>query len=247
MKRRKPLVHRLILNDLTFLSPHMTSTSPEIFSSQSSVLVRLACSTPSCLRNQSLISTDDLLRLRADSNRNEGHDYIRPLENPFPFHHSSATTEGQPSPLRSRFIQQAHALLPDNLRVLLTASTARFALSSDIRHPRTNATTEYLFNYAYTKWNRTSHQFDFDQQLLSYHRDIIAPLLQYATYLGEHIRTHLLERHASKYASELPLTFGYVLAPSMSVYNETYLTASDSDRVESMCMMDLFANLIHNG
>ncbi|CAF1615740.1 unnamed protein product, partial [Adineta ricciae] len=44
-----------------------------------------------------------------------------------------------------------------------------------------------------------------------------------------------------------PFTFGYVLAPSMSIFNETYFNANENDRIESMKIMDLFAKLLHNG
>ena len=33
----------------------------------------------------------------------------------------------------------------------------------------------------------------------------------------------------------------------MSVYNDTYLNANENDKIESMKIMNLFANLIHNG
>jgi hypothetical protein len=110
-----------------------------------------------------------------------------------------------------------------------------------------NNIIEYLFNYAYTTWNKTSNQFDFDKQSLIYHQQIIAPLLEYAKYISSEKKIHILERYSNKYQSELPFTFGYVLAPSMSVYNETYLNADENERIESMNMMDLFANLMHNG
>ncbi|CAF1076045.1 unnamed protein product [Adineta steineri] len=325
IKRRKSLVHRLILNEQTFLSPHMTSTLQEISSYQSNFLSYLSCSTLQCLRNQTLITTDDFLQKTTYSNENGyfnymcplenpfpfyhssilNNDYINPLrlrffqqahtllpenlriltlqclrnqtlittddflqkttyskengyfnymcplENPFPFYHSSILNNDYINPLRLRFFQQAHTLLPENLRILLTTSSSitRSTLSVpfDIKNLNMNKTIEYLFNYAYTIWNKTTNKFHFDKQLLSYQQQIIAPLLEYAKYISNERKIHILERHSNKYQSELPFTFGYVLAPSMSVYNDTYLTADENDRNESMSMMDLFANLIHNG
>ncbi|CAF3634574.1 unnamed protein product [Adineta steineri] len=251
IKRRKSLVHRLILNEQTFLSPHMTSTLQEISSYQSNFLSYLSCSTLQCLRNQTLITTDDFLQKTTYSNENGYFNYMCPLENPFPFYHSSILNNDYINPLRLRFFQQAHTLLPENLRILLTTSSSitRSTLSVpfDIKNLNMNKTIEYLFNYAYTIWNKTTNKFHFDKQLLSYQQQIIAPLLEYAKYISNERKIHILERYSNKYQSELPFTFGYVLAPSMSVYNDTYLTADENDRNESMSMMDLFANLIHNG
>ncbi|CAF1048682.1 unnamed protein product [Adineta ricciae] len=243
VKRRKSLVHRLILNDQTFLSPHMTSTLQEISSYQTNLLSQLSCSTTQCLRNQTLITTNDLLQL----NSYEDFNYICPLENPFPFYYSPIVSNDYTNPLRSRFFQQSQTLLPENLRILLTTSQSTLPLKLEKKPSDINNTIEYLLNYAYTKWNKKMKQVDFDEQLLHYHQQIIAPLLQYANYLSDQTRIHVLEQHSRKYHSELPLTLGYVLAPSMSVYNDTYLTANENDRMESMRMMDLFANLIHNG
>jgi len=221
----------------------MTSTLQEISSYQSNILSYLSCSTPYCLRNQSIITTDDFLQLYTYSDKNGHVNYICPLENPFPFYHSNI--------LRLNFFQQAHIFLPENLRILLTTSSSiirsSLPFSIDIKTSHINNIIEYLFNYAYTKWNKTSNQFVFDQQSLNYHQQIIAPLLEYAKYISNERLIHALERHSNKYQSELPFTFGYVLAPSMSVFNETYLNADENDRIESMNIMNLFANLIHNG
>lgn len=153
--------------------------------------------------------------------------------------------------LRMNFYQQSQLFLPENLHILLTTSSATqrasVPLPIDPTHRHISSIMDYLFNYAYTKWNRTSNQFDFDQQTFNYHQQIIAPLLEYAKYISNHRSIHILERLSNKYSSELPLTFGYVLAPSLSVFNETYLNADEIDRRESMEMMDLFSNLIHNG
>ena len=243
VKQRKPLVHRLILNEHTFLSPQMTSTLQEISPYQSKILSSFSCSSSSCLRNRSLINTEDFLRLDSYSHDNRHRNYICPLEKPFPFYHSHS--------LRTDFFQQAHIFLPQNLHILLTTSSSiirsSFSLPIEAKHPHLNNILEYLFNYAYTKWNRTSNQFDFDQQALDYHQQIIAPLLEYAKYIFNERSIHIVERHSKKYQSELPLTFGYVLAPSLSVFNQTFLEADEDDRRESRSMMDLFANLIHNG
>jgi hypothetical protein len=246
VKRRKSLVHRLILNEQTFLSPQMTSTLQEIASYQKNILSYLSCSTPDCLRNQSLITTNDFLQLNTYSNENGSRNYICPLENPFPFYHSSLINDDHSNILRFKFFQQPQIFLPENLHILLTTSSLITRSIIPLQIDKNNI-VEYLFNYAYTKWNKTSNQFDFDHQSLTYHQQIIAPLLEYAKYISNERQIHALERHSKKYQSELPFTFGYVLAPSMSVYNDTYLNANENDRIESMYMMDLFANLIHNG
>ncbi len=226
----------------------MTSTLQEISSYQSNILSYLSCSTPYCLRNQSIITTDDFLQLYTYSDKNSHVNYICPLENPFPFYHPALMNDNSSNPLRLRFFHQAQALLPDNLHILLTTSTSITRSTLPLPFNRNiNNTIEYLLNYAYTKWNKTSNQFDFDKQLLSYHQQIIAPLIEYAKSISDQKKIHILERHSKRYESELPFTFGYVLAPSMSVYNDTYLIADEKDRIESMYIMDLFANLIHNG
>ncbi|CAF3301633.1 unnamed protein product [Rotaria socialis] len=251
VKRRKPLVHRLILNEQTFLSPYMTSTFEEVSSHQSNILSYLSCSTTQCLRNQSLITTNDFLQLKTYSNDNRYMNYICPLENPFPFYPVSFNNDNHLNSLRFKFFQQAHLLLPENLQILITTSSSiirpKLPLQIDMKNSITNNIIEYLFNYAYIKWNKTSNQFDFDEQSLSYHQQIIAPVLQYAKYISNQRKIYALERLSNKYDSELPFTFGYVLAPSMSVYNDTYSSATENDKIESMHMMDLFANLIHNG
>ena len=229
----------------------MTSTLEEISLHQSTILSYLSCSTSHCLRNQSLITTNDLLQLNTYSNENGHINYIRPLENPFPFYHSSMINHDHSNPLRSKFFQQTSTLLPENLHILITTSSSIIRsilpIQLDIKNLNMNYIIEYLFNYAYTKWNSKSSQFHFDKQTFNYHQQLIAPLLEYAKYISTEQKIHALERHSKKYNSELPFTFGYVLAPSMSVYNDTYLNADENDRIESMHMMDLFANMMHNG
>ena len=250
-KRRKSLVHRLILNDRTFLSPYATSTMQEILSQQSAILAHLPCSASHCLRNQSIVSTDDLLRLRTYSLDGRFVNAIRPLEDPFPFDHAPAIKESTFNPLRSKFFQHTDRILPENLRVLLTMSSSmsRFTAPAafDLKGLQRNYIIDYLINYAYSIWNSHSNQYEFDQSSFGYHQQILAPLLDYAKYIATERTIHVLERSARKYESELPYTFGYVLAPSMSVYNHTYAEADDRDRAESEHMMNLFANLIHNG
>ena len=251
-KRRKSRVHRLILNDQTFLSPSMTSTLQEIISNQPRLLASLSCSSPSCLRNRTLISTADLLQLHLhDADDERLRSSIRPLEDLFPFEQSTTAREDQPNPLRLKFFQQPHRLLPENLHILFTTSSSitRSALPLPLsgKNSNRNHIIEYLINYAYTRWNASANQFDFDQSSLSYHQQIIALLLEYAKAISNDRTIHVLERSSKKYQSELPFTLGYVLAPSMSVYNDTYLKADETDRQESMRLMDLFANLIHTG
>ncbi|CAF0821588.1 unnamed protein product [Rotaria sordida] len=251
IKRRKSLVHRLILNEQIFLSPYMTSTLEEISSYQSNILSYLSCSTFDCLRNQSIIKTNDFLQLNTYSNDNRHMNYICPLENPFPFYSNLLINNDHMNILRLKFFQQGHQLLPENLSIFLTSSSSilrtKLPLQIDMKNSIMNNIIEYLFNYAYIKWNKTSNQFDFDEQTLNYHQQIIAPLLQYVKYISNERKIFFLERYSNKYDSELPFTFGYVLAPSMSIYNDTYLNADENDKIESMYMMDLFANLIHNG
>jgi hypothetical protein len=242
-KKRKSLVHRLILNDQTFLSPHMTSIRNEISSYEKDLLSHLTCSTLICLRNQSLIKTDDLLELNSYSKDNRN--VFTPLENPFPFFNSFESQTDYTNPLRRKFYQQATTLLPENLQILLTLSSSMNRSVLKEINFNNNIIIDNLINYAYTKWNVKSNQYHFDKYLFNYHQDILAPLLKYAKYASNDI--HILEKSTNKYQSELPFTFGYVLAPSMSVFNETYLNADENERIESMKMMDLFANLIHNG
>ena len=251
IKRRKSLVHRLILNDQTFLTPYTTATLEEISSHQSNILSHLPCSSLHCLRDRNLITTTDFLDLTTYSTDNKHINYICPLENPFPFFHSSFINHDHSNHLRLKFFQQAHTLLPEKLHILLTTSSSLIQTKLPSKIDMTNSTMnniiDYLLHYAYTKWNKTSNQFYFDEQLLIYHQQIVAPLLQYAKYISNDRQIHILEKNSNKYNSELPFTFGYVLAPSMSVYNDTYLTADENDKIESMLTMDLFANLIHNG
>lgn len=177
--------------------------------------------------------------------------YICPLENPFPFYPMSLMSNDPINSLRLKFFDQADSLLPENLQILITTTSSiirsKIPLHIDMKNSIMNNIVEYLFNYAYIKWNKTSNQYDFDEAALSYHQQIIAPLLQYAKYISNERKVYALERTSNKYDSELPFTFGYVLAPSVSVYNDTYLNADENDRIESMMIMDLFANLIHNG
>ncbi|CAF1193326.1 unnamed protein product [Rotaria sp. Silwood1] len=251
IKRRKPLVHRLILNEQLFLSPYMTSTLEDISIYQTNILSHLSCSTLSCLRNKNLITTNDFLQLNTYSDDNRHMNYICPLENPFPFYSNLLINNDHKNLLRLKFFQQAHLLLSENLHILLITSSTiirkKLPIQIDMKNSIMNNIIEYLLNYAYIQWNKTSNQFDFDEQSLSYHQQIIAPLLQYAKYISNERKIYALERYSNKFNSELPFTFGYVLAPSMSVYNDTYLNADENDKIESMYIMDLFANLIHNG
>ena len=173
--------------------------------------------------------------------------YLCPLENPFPFFNTQFQTKSdQKNPLRIKFYQQSNALLPENLHILLTTSLiANRSLTKQV--DVNNILIDNLLDYAYTKWNRQTHEYRLDETLLNYHQQILAPLLKYAKYASNYRNIHILERYANKYQSELPLTFGYVLAPSMSIFNETYLNANENDRIESMKMMHLFAKLLHNG
>ncbi|CAF1467322.1 unnamed protein product [Rotaria sp. Silwood1] len=250
IKRRKSLVHRLILNDQTFLSPHMTSIVNDISSYQKDILLHLSCSTLLCLRNQSLIKTKDLLELNTYSKTYGFINYVKPLEYPFPFFNSLLDTKiDHTSPLRMKFYHQSNTLLPENLHILLTISSSiNHSLFQEININNNNDNIiEDLINYAYTKWNITTNEYYFDKYLFNYHQQILAPLLKYAKYVSNDRNIHILERYSNKYQSELPYTFGYVLAPSMSVFNDTYLNADENERIESMKSMDLFANLIHNG
>ena len=217
----------------------MTSIINEIASYQRELLSQFSCSTPNCLRNQSLIKTEDFLQLNTYVDDASGRNYLTPLENPFPFFHSHSEEK---NPLRTKFFYQTQTLLPENLQILLT-------ISSSINHSLVHSTDlkTSLINYAYTKWNMKTNDFYFDQSSFNYHQQIFAPLIKYAQYVANHRKIFLLENYANRYQSELPLTFGYVLAPSMSVFNETYLNASESEKKESLKMMNLFANLIHNG
>jgi hypothetical protein len=246
IKRRKSLVHRLILNDQTFLSPYMTSTINEISSYQKDILSHLICSTSSCLRNQSLIKTNNLLELNTYSKEFGYINYLNPLENPFPFLN---TPIDNINPLRMKFYHQTNTILPDNLQILLTISSSiNHSLFNEINFDNNNNNNiENLINYAYTKWNVKTNEYYFDKYLFNYHQQILAPLLKYAKYVSNNRNIHILEKYLNKYQSELPFTFGYVLAPSMSVYNDTYLNSNSSEKIESMKIMDLFANLIHNG
>jgi hypothetical protein len=241
--RRKSLVHRLILNDQTFLSPHMTSIINEISSNQKEIFSHLSCSTSFCLRNQTLIKTNDLLELNTYSKEYGSINYLNPLENPFPFMNFPID---QKNPLRMKFYHQTNTLLPDNLHILLTISSSiNHSLAENLNS--NNNRIENLINYAYTKWNLNTNEYHFDRYLYNYHQEILAPLLKYAKYVSNYRKIYILEKFSNKYQSELPFTFGYVLAPSMSVYNETYLNANEYEKIESMKMMNLFANLIHNG
>ena len=228
----------------------MTSTLKEISSYQNDILSRLSCSTSLCLRNQSLIKTNDLLELNTYSKEYGYINYVNPLENPFPFFNSplDAKTD-RTNPLRVKFYHQANTLLPENLQILLTISSSiNHSLFKEINfNNNNNNIIENLINYAYTKWNVKTNEYHFDNYLFNYHQQILAPLLKYAKYVSNGRNTHILEQYLNKYQSELPFTFGYVLAPSMSVFNDTYLNASEHEKIESMKMMDLFANLIHKG
>ena len=225
----------------------MTSTVNEISSYQKDILSHLSCTTSQCLRNQTQISTNQFLDLNTYSQDRGYINYLCPLENPFPFFNTQfETNSDQKNPLRMKFYHQANALLPESMHILLTTSLiANHSLTKQV--DVNNILIDSLLNYAYTKWNRQTHEYRFDETLLNYHQQILAPLLKYAKYASNNRNIHILERYANRYQSELPLTFGYVLAPSMSVYNDTYLNANENDRIESMKIMDLFAKLLHNG
>jgi hypothetical protein len=227
----------------------MTSTLKEISSYQQDILSHLSCSTSICLRNQSSIKTNDLLELNTYSNEHGYINYLNPLENPFPFFNPPLDTKtDQINPLRMKFYHQSNTLLPENLHILLTISSSiNHSLFKDINFNNNNNIIENLINYAYTKWNSKTNEYHFDKYLFNYHQQILAPLLKYAKYVSNGRSVHILERYLNKYQSELPFTFGYVLAPSMSVFNDTYLNASENEKIQSMKIMDLFANLIHNG
>lgn len=225
----------------------MTSIIGEISSNQQEILSQLSCTTSSCLRNQSLVRTKHFLELNTYSHDDGRVNYLRPLEEPFPFFNPARDGAiDQKNPLRTKFYQQSNALLPENMNILLTVSPVISHPSSE-QTPLNRILIDNLLNYAYTKWNRKASAYQFDKALLNYHQHTLAPLLKYAKYASNQRNVHIVERHSNKYQSELPLTFGYVLAPSMSVYNETYLTASETERQESLKMMDLFAKMLHNG
>ncbi|CAF1403081.1 unnamed protein product [Rotaria magnacalcarata] len=249
IKRRKSLVHRLILNDQTFLSPHMTSIVNEISSYQKDILSQLSCSTLVCLRNQTLVKTKDLLELNTYSKDNGHINYLSPLENPFPFFNTHIDTRNdRVNPLRMKFYHQSNTLLPENLHILLTISSSiNHSLFHNINFNNRNNFIQDLINYAYTKWNTKTNEYYFDKDLFNYHQQFLGPLLKYAKYVSNDRNIHILEKYSNKYQSELPYTFGYVLAPSMSVYNDTYLNADENDKIESIKTMNLFANLIHHG
>ena len=225
----------------------MTSVISDTSTHQKEPFAHLSCSTPACLRNQSLTTTRQLLKIATGIKESRSHAYLKPLESPFPFLNALEPKNSTSNPLRTKFYQQPSALLPENLPILLTLSPA--PSSSLARDPiaDSNRVVEYLTNFAYTKWNGNTNQYHFDRDLFHYHRTVLAPLLKYAKHVSNDRQVHLLERSSSKYHSELPYTLGYVLAPSMSVFNDTYLTADEQDRRESMKIMDLFANLLHNG
>jgi len=228
----------------------MTSIVNEISSYQKDILSHLSCSTTLCLRNQSVIKTNNLLELNTYSKDDGYRNYLNPLENPFPFFNSLLDTKtDQKNPLRMKFYQQSNTLLPENLHILLTiSSTINHSLYQETNfNNNKNILIDNLINYAYTKWNKNTHEYHFDKYLFNYHQQILAPLLKYAKYVSNDRNIHMLERYSNKYQSELPFTFGYVLAPSMSVFNDTYLNATENDRIQSMKTMDLFANLVHNG
>jgi hypothetical protein len=225
----------------------MTSIINDVSSYQKEIFSHLSCSKLSCLRNQSLIKTNDFLELNTYSKESQPRNYLTPLENPFPFFNFLSETKlDQQNPLRMKFYHQTNTLLPENLQILLT-------ISSSINHSLTHQTNfnnqqiENLLNYAYTKWNLKTNEYHFDKYSLNYHQQILAPLIKYAKYISTNRNIYLLEKYSNRYQSELPFTLGYVLAPSMSVFNETYLNANEYEKMESMKIMNLFANLIHNG
>jgi len=223
----------------------MTSIINEISSYQKDIFSNLLCSTSLCLRNQSLIKTNDLLELNTYSKEFGYINYLNPLENPFPFLNFPLD---QKNPLRMKFYHQTNTILPENLHILLTISSSiNHSLLNKMNFNNNNNHIENIINYAYTKWNFEKNEYYFDKYLFNYHQQILAPLLKYAKYISNHRNIHILENYSNKYQSELPFTFGYVLVPSMSIYNDTYLNSNENEKIESMKIMNLFANLIHNG
>ena len=228
----------------------MTSMVNEVSSIHKDFFAHLPCSTSACLRNQTRVETKDFLEWNSYAKDPHYHNHLTPLEQPFPFFSQVDLNRNHSiSQLRMKFFHQSQHLLPDPLPILLT-------ISSSTHHPlvhdqqetyHRNALIEQLLHYAYTRWDSQTKKYHFDRSLLHYHQQILAPLLKYAQHLPHHRHVHLIERIDNRFHSELPLTFGYVLAPSMSVFNQTYLNATEEDRRESMQMMDLFANLIHQG
>lgn len=227
----------------------MTTVVNEVSSYQRDILSDLSCSTSLCLKNQSVIKTKDLLELNTYSNTYGYMNYLSPLENPFPFFNTLFDTRNDNlNSLRMKFFHQSNTLLPENLHVLLTISSSiNHPLLYDMNFNTKNNFVRDLINYAYTKWNMRTNEYYFDKYLFNYHQQILIPLLKYAKYISNDRNVHILEKYSNKYQSELPYTFGYVLAPSMSVFNDTYLNADEHERIESMKAMNLFANLIHNG
>ena len=225
-RRRKSLLHRLILADQTFLTPSMTTISQETLADRSMILSHFSCSSSTCLQNRTAVSTEDLLQSTKQFD-------LRPLEEPFPF--------DQPTPtrLRTKFLRETHRILSENLSILLVASPSNI----ETRQTQRNA----LIDFAYTRWNFSTNQFEFDPSMIHYHQHIIGPLLEYGKIVSTSRKVHIVERISRKFSSELPLTMGYVLAPSMSVFNETFYDANDSDREESLKFLDLMANLLHQG
>ncbi|CAF0741440.1 unnamed protein product [Didymodactylos carnosus] len=265
-KRRKPLVRRMILNDGTFLSPFMTSSinpsnptihDPTLYTSN--FFDALNCShnlsardIHSCLTNKTQLSTSTILSINTYVNKY--YNYLNPLEEPFPFFSNEH--------LRHRFFHQTNSLLPEKFDVLITmlspsSSSSEISSSESIQfhefikdmYTISKHTINYLIKYAYSIWNDKENKFEFNFKNLSYHQTIVAPLLQYIEKISKN--THTIEwqikSNNSSYESELLYTFGYMLAPSMSIYNDSYLYANKNDRIKSLQIMDLFANLIHNG
>ncbi|CAF0746454.1 unnamed protein product [Didymodactylos carnosus] len=249
-KRRKPLVRRLILNDATFLSPLMTSSIDPFTTTirdpthyTSNFFNTLNCTHNlssrdiySCLTNKTRLSTSTLLSINTYVNKY--YNYLNPLEEPFPFFSNGH--------LRHRFFQQTNTLLPEKFDVLITmfSSSLSQISSSDSTQLQTfienmytvsKHTIHYLIKYAYSIWNDKLKKFEFNFNKFSYHQTIVAPLLQYIEKLSKN--THTIEwqikSNSLNYESELPYTFGYMLAPSMSVYNNSYLYANENDRIKN--------------
>lgn len=226
----------------------MTTMINEVISKHEDFISKLSCSTLTCLRNQTRLSTDELIRLNTYSNEDPHLNYLSPLEYPFPFLQNFEMKNNSFNPLRSKFFRQSVNLLPEQMPILLTiSSSTNHHLVKDENFRTDNDFINYLINYAYTKWNSKTREYYFDRYLFNYHKQILAPVLKYAYFLPRARDVHLVERHSNRFVSELPFTFGYVLAPSLSVFNETYKNASEEERIESMKTMDLFANLIHTG
>lgn len=228
-KRRKSLVHRLIVGDKTFLAPSETLNKEEMKYEGSKLFSKMFCSSSSCLKNESLMSVDDLLEASKDIR-------FGPLEEPFPFDQSNSKS------LRRKFFDETDRILPENLSVLLIGSSTNVETEQFSTSDRKS-----LLELVYTKWNLSSNQFQFDPQSLNYHKNILGPLFEYGKSVSAVRSVHLVENLSNKFHCELPFTFGFVLAPSMSVFNQTFFDADENDRRQSLKFLDLLSNFIQTG